>query len=69
MDGGVDPPRQGLTGGVDACRRGSLVEWTRVGGGSLVEWMHDGGCSRFGGFGRIVFDLGDLGCGRWVADR
>jgi len=48
--------------------RGSLVEWTRVGGGSLVEWTHDGGCSRFGGFGRIVFDLGDLGYGRWVAD-
>jgi len=47
---------------------GSPVEWTRVGGGSPVEWTHDGGCSRFGGFGRIVFDLGDLGCGRWVAD-
>ena len=47
---------------------GSLVEWTRVDGGSPVEWTHDGGCSRFGLFGQIVFDLGDWGCGRWVAD-
>ena len=47
----------GMDNGVDPRWRGSPVEWT-----------HDGGCSRFGGFGRIVFNLGDLGCGHWVAD-
>jgi len=53
---------------VGAWRWGWTVVWTYGGGGSPVEWTHDGGCSRFGGFGRIVFDLGDLGYGRWVAD-
>ena len=62
MDGGVDPRRWGLTGGVDARRRGL------AGGVDARRWGLDGGCSRFGGFGWIVFDLGDLGCGRWVAD-
>ena len=57
MDGGVDPRQRGLTGGVDTRRRGL------AGGVDARRRVH-----KFGGFGRIVFDLGDLGCGRWVAD-